>query len=154
MFGIQQLTEITLHVPNDLGSLATLFSAIASEQRHVHAWCLYGNHERTTVLVVTGHETRTERVLRAAGFVGQAQPVIVVGAARGNLSALQVTAELRAAGINIRNAYACSSPGNGPVFVLKTTDDARAATVLQALDLREDGRAPVVHAEPVAATLH
>jgi len=130
--------EITLHVANDLSVLARLFAALAEQQQGILAWCFLSKHERTTVLLVTESAEQAAQLLQAIGFDGETKPVMALKQQHQSESASQFRTDLLAAGINILDAYACNSPHNGGWLVLSTTDDARAAELLETMDLLQE----------------
>ena len=133
--GIQERAEIALRIPNDLNVLARLFNVLGSQQRSVLAWCFYSDHERATFLLVTGNDdNKSPRVLRAAGFECEVRPVIVVAQRFHQLSATQLSGELRAAGVESLDMYTCCSPDYGPLLVLRTSDTSRVVAVLEAVE--------------------
>ena len=132
---VQERTEIVLRVPNDLNLLARLFAVLSSKRRNILAWCFYSDHDRARVLLVTENDSKISQTLRTSGFECETNPVIVVAQEHRSVSATQVSAELRGAGLNILDAHTCCSLHNGAVVVLRTTNNLRAIEVLEAMDL-------------------
>jgi hypothetical protein len=132
---IEERTEITLHVPNELDLLARLFGVLATQQRSVCGWCFYSDRERATVIVIAANDNRAARSLKAAGFECNSSPVIILPHQLRRLSITQLSAELRTAGVNVLDVHACCSPQEGPLLVLKTNDNGQAIRVLEAMGL-------------------
>jgi hypothetical protein len=132
---VQERTEIILGVPNDLTLLARLFAFLSSKRRNIFAWCFYSDHDRARVLLVTENDSKLSQMLRTSGFESETNSVIVVAQKHRSVSATQVSAELRDAGLSILDAHTCCSLHNGAVVVLRTTDNVRAIEVLEAMDL-------------------
>ena len=133
--GIRQRTEVALHIPNDLTVLAKLFAALEVARANILAWCFYSGHDQATTLLVTVNESDTSRVLQQAGFECETTRVVAVGQPRGGIPPGRVSAELRAAGIPVVDAYTCRSRHNSSMLVLKTTDSHRATAMLEAMNL-------------------
>ena len=83
-------------------------------------------------LLITRTESDTLRFLEAAGFACESRRVVVVAEKHRQVSASRLGADLRAAGIELVDAYRCSSHHNGSFLVLKTSDNARTAERLKA----------------------
>ncbi len=107
---IQQRTEIALHVPNDLDTLAKLFATMARERPRLLGWCFCSNHHRATAWLITAAPSATLQALRMAGFEAETNPVVVVGEEHRGVPTAGLAAELRAAGIQISDAYTCCGP--------------------------------------------
>ena len=132
---IQERNEVMLHVDNDLAVLAKLFAVLAAQSPGVGAWRFYSDHRRAAVLLVTGKDSGLVAILQAAGFDCEANGVVVVEEKHRCVSAVRLRTELRAHGVEMLDAYTCSSPDNGTVLVLKTTDSSQAVTVLETMNL-------------------
>jgi hypothetical protein len=132
---IQERNEVMLHIANDLSVLAKLFTVLATQSSGVGAWRFYSDHRRAAVLLVTGKDSDIVGILQAAGFECEANRVVVVEERHRCMSAVRLSTELRANGIEMLDAYTCSSPENGTVLVLKTSDSSQAVTVLEAMNL-------------------
>jgi hypothetical protein len=132
---IQERNEVMLHIANDLSVLAKLFAVLAAQSSGVGAWCFYSDHRRAAVLLVTGKDSGIVGILQAAGFECEANRVVVVEEKHRCVSAVRLSTELRANGVEMLDAYTCSSPENGTVLVLKTTDSSQAVPVLEAMNL-------------------
>jgi hypothetical protein len=133
--GIRQRSEVTLHVPNDLKALARLFVALAAESPRIEAWRFYSGHQRAAILVVTADESAILRCVRDDGFECEINPVVVMPDHQCMVSVIRLSAELRANGVHLLDAYTCSCPRNGTALVLKTTDGSQAADLLGVLNL-------------------
>jgi len=132
---IQERSEVMLHVANDLGVLAKLFAVLAVQSPSVDAWRFYSDHRYAAVLLVTEKDSEIVEALRLAGFECETNRVVVVEEKHRCLSAVRLGSELRANGIEMLDAYACCSPDDGNVLVLKATDSSRAVNVLEAMNL-------------------
>jgi hypothetical protein len=132
---IQERNEVMLHIANDLSVLAKLFTVLAAQSSSVGAWRFYSDHRRAAVLLVTGKDSSIVSILQAAGFECEAKGVVVVEERHRSMSAVRLSTELRANGVEMLDAYTCSSPENGTVLVLKTTDSSQAVTVLESMNL-------------------
>jgi hypothetical protein len=132
---IQERNEVMLHIADDLGVLAKLFTVLAAQSSGVGAWRFYSDHRHAAVLLVTGKDSSIVNVLQAAGFECEANRVVVVEEKHRCMSAVRLSTELRANGVEMLDAYTCSSPENGTVLVLKTTDSSQAVTILEAMNL-------------------
>jgi len=142
--GIQQKTEVALHVSNTPGVLARLLGCLASRTDAVDGWRFYSDHRQATILLVTMREDTVRQALRSGGFDCEASPVVVLEQEhRGGVSAVRLSAELRASGIRILDAYRCGSLRNGALLVLKTTDNAGATVVLEMMNLLETQSLPI-----------
>jgi hypothetical protein len=132
---IQERNEVMLHIANDLDVLAKLFAVLAAQSSVVGAWRFYSDHRHAAVLLVTEKDSGIVAVLQAAGFECEANQVVVVEQKHRSVSAVRLSTELRANGVEMLDAYTCCSPNNGTMLVLKTTDSSQAVTVLEALNL-------------------
>jgi hypothetical protein len=132
---IQERNEVMLHIANDLAVLAKLFTVLAAQSSGVGAWRFYSDHCRAAVLLVTGKDSNIVGILQSAGFECEANRVVVVEEKHRCMSAVRLSTELRANGVEMLDAYTCSSLANGTVLVLKTTDNSQTVTVLEAMNL-------------------
>ena len=133
--GIKEQVEVALHVPNDLKVLARLFASLAIWSGDIDAWRFYSDHKRAAILLVTSDESKLLRAIRAAGFECDSNPVVVLEEHHRTVSAIRLSSELRANGVQILDAYTCNSPHNGTALVLKTTDRSRTTDVLETMNL-------------------
>jgi hypothetical protein len=115
--------------------LAKLFASPAIWSRDIDAWRFYSDYKRAAVLLVTSHESKLLRAIRAAGFECDSNPVVVLEEHHRTVSAVRLSTELRANGVRILDVYTCCSPRNGNTVVLRTTDHSRTAEVLEAMNL-------------------
>jgi hypothetical protein len=61
--------------------------------------------------------------------------VVVVEEKHRCVSAVRLSTELRANGVEMLDAYTCSLPDDGAVLVLKTTNSSQAVMILEAMNL-------------------
>jgi hypothetical protein len=152
---LEERNEVMLHIANDLDVLAKLFAALAKHSSGIGAWRFYSDHRRATIHLVTEEDSGVVEALQAAGFEGEAHRVLVMEEKHRCVSAVRLSTELRAHGVEMLDAYTCSSPDNGTVLVLKTTDSAQAITVLESMDLSStqlpDSSGELVAAESMGA---
>ncbi len=132
---IHERNEVMLHIANDLKVLAKLFAVLAKESSDLGAWRFYSDHQRAAILLVAGKDTSIVGILQAAGFKCEANRVVVVEDEHRCVSAVRLSTELRAHGVEMLDAYTCSSHDNGTVLVLKTTDSSQAVAVLESMNL-------------------
>jgi hypothetical protein len=147
---IHERNEVILHIANDLKMLAKLFAVLAGQSSDVGAWRFYSDHQHAAVLLVTGKDSGIVEVLQAAGFECEANRVVVVQEKHRCVSAVRLSTELRANGVEMLDAYTCCSPDKSTVLVLKTTDGSQAVTVLEAMNISPN-RLPVSSRELVVA---
>jgi hypothetical protein len=132
---IQERNEVMLHIANDLGVLAKLFAILAAQSPRVDGWRFHSDHRRAAVLLVTARDSDIVTILQAAGFECEANRVVVVEEKHRCVSAVRLSTELRANGVEMLDAYTCSLPDDGAVLVLKTTNSSQAVMILEAMNL-------------------
>ena len=64
--------------------------------------------------------------------------MVVVEEKHRSMSAVRLSTELHANGIEMLDAYTCCSPDNGTVLVLKTANTPQTVTILEAMNLSEN----------------
>ena len=121
-------------MPNDLAVLARLFVSLGTQSRNIDAWRFYSNHQRAVILLIARDARQIVRSFQADGFQCDVNPVIVLEEHHRIISPIRLSAHLRANGVEIVDAYSCSSPYDGVALVLRTSDVSQTAAVLQALD--------------------
>jgi hypothetical protein len=134
MRGVRLRTEVALNVPNDLDVLAKLFANLGIQSRDIDAWRFYSDHKRAVILLVTRNGEQVVRSFQDDGFACDTNPVVVLEEHHRTISAIRLSAHLRANGVEILDAYSCCTPHNGTALVLRTSDVSRTTQVLGAMD--------------------
>ena len=132
---IREFTEIALHVPNELTLMAQLFGIIATQHHFIIAWCFYSDRERVRVVLITTNHGLVLRSLNEAGFEANTSTALVLPRQLSRISIARLSAELRAAGVEVLDFHACCSPEEGPLFVLTTSHGDTTLRILEAMDL-------------------
>lgn len=128
---VSRRTELTVQAASDPASLSRVIGVASSCGADVLAARSYWNGYGTVVMLVTEDEMRTARALAAAGFKCQSNPVVLIqGPTKPGLAALLGT-KLKAAGIDVVYSYSFGSDGNQTCTVFRTSNDERAAYLLE-----------------------
>ena len=127
---IRQEVELAVRVASEPSDLKKLFTAVALCYRDIIAWSFHSDHEQALAFLVTANESHTRHALASRGLECTTSRVLLVRQENGLGSAIEICAILRANSISLLKSYASSIGGKPPFIILKTTDDARARTVL------------------------
>ena len=92
----------------------------------------YCNRDGVVLLLVTTKAAKTARVLNAAGFQCEANPVVLIGPINRSGCAAPIGTELTNAGIEVLYSYTSHKERDRHYLVFKTSDDDGAIQILTA----------------------
>ncbi len=132
MIHISRHTELAVRATGELVPLSDALEILAARGIKVIARSLYTDWNGTVLLAVTEDAWRAKRVLEAAGFKCESNPVIVAEAREevGVVASLGV--QLHRAGVPIEYSHMAASGDDVYFAVFKTSDAERALRALQA----------------------
>ena len=96
----------------------------------VFAMRSYSNRDGVVLLLVTTNAVKISRVLKAAGFQCEVNPVVLIGPLDRSGWAAPIGVELASAGIEVLSFYASHREPDRRYLVFKTSDDDHAIQVL------------------------
>ena len=131
MIGATRQIEITVRTINQPALLGKLIAITVSCGAEVLAACSYWDGGETVVKLVTENAVRTIHALKASGFDCRSNPVVLVEAPDQPGVPEFLSDKLAGAGVTILYTYSFRSDRELNYVVFKTTDDHRAAYVLE-----------------------
>jgi hypothetical protein len=132
MFSARQETEISVRIgqePHKASATTVIASYPDVEVFTMRSYC---NRDGVVLLLVTTDAVKTSRVLKAAGFQCEVNPIVLIGPINRSGWAAPVGDELANAGIEVLYSYTSHKDRDRHYLVFKTSDDDRAIQVLTA----------------------
>ena len=123
-------TEISVligHEPPEASATAVIALHPDIEVLTMRSYC---NRDGVVLLLVTTNAVKTTRVLKAAGFQCQINPVILIGPINRLAWVDQIGVELANAGIEVLYSYTSQRDCDRHYLVFRTSDDDRAIEAL------------------------
>jgi hypothetical protein len=125
--------EIRVRIPSSEGGLADVLALLADHQLATLTRSCCADREGLLLLLTTSQTEEVQQVLKAAGYVCQTHPVLLLGPTiYWPGVAARLLAELGQQGVDIRYSYLCSSAPDLCFVVVETTNDERAVEIVAA----------------------
>ncbi len=122
--------QLSFAMPNKVGLLSKVSTAITDAKVNMYAICAYGMEGKAYFMVITDSNARTKKVL--SPLVGKIEEEDVVTVEMPNrVGELQkVAKKIADAVIDINYMYGTAGTGKSSICVFKTADDKKAIKVI------------------------
>lgn len=123
--------QINLTLPNKVGTLAKVSSAIAGAKVNLNAICAWGGEKKAYFFIIAERHMKAKNALTKARFKVTDEDVILVEMPNKPGEMWKVAQKIADAGINILYAYGSAGSGRTSFCVFKTENDRKAIKVIQ-----------------------
>jgi hypothetical protein len=130
MVKVRKVKEIRLSMPNRVGLLSEITTAVANAKVNVNAICAYALENTAFFNLITGSNAKAKKALAPLGYGIEEKEVIQVELSNKPGELQKVAKKISDAGIDIDFMYATTAGGKA-VCVLKTADDLNAMKVIR-----------------------
>ncbi|HTS17381.1 MAG TPA: hypothetical protein VMP11_07405 [Verrucomicrobiae bacterium] len=128
---VRSAVEIVVHLNNEPTAVSRVMVSAATPNAEILASCFHWGRDGAVVRLVTEDAEKTEQALARTGFRYQTGSVLLIGLGETPGMAAATVLLLAQAGINVSYSYVSCTSDHQAIAVFKTTDDDRAARLLQ-----------------------
>jgi len=122
--------EISFTMPNKVGLLSEVTTAIVGEKINITAICAYGMGNIATFMLTTNSNTKAKRALEPLGVIIEERDVIEVEVPDKPGELQKISRRIANAGIDIEYMYATASSGKKETCIFMTADNPKAIKVI------------------------
>ena len=122
--------EISFTMPNKVGLLSEVTTAIAGAKINITAICAYGMGNIATFMLTTNSNTKAKRALEPLGVIIEERDVIEVEVPDKPGELQKISRRIANAGIDIEYMYATASSGKKETCIFMTADNPKAIKVI------------------------
>jgi hypothetical protein len=126
----RKVKEIRLSMPNRVGLLSEVTTAVANAKVNINAICAYALENTAFFNLITNSNAKAKKALAPLGFGIEEKDVIQVELPNKPGELQKVAKKIADAGIDIEFMYATTAGGMA-ACVLKTADDQKAMQVIR-----------------------
>jgi hypothetical protein len=118
--------QLSFEVPNKVGLLAAISSAVAEAKVNISAICAYGMGKKAYFMVLTENSAKVKKVLGSLKTKVEEEDVVTVELPNKVGELGKVAKKIADAGVDILYLYGTAGAGKTSVCVLKTANDNKA----------------------------
>jgi len=122
--------EIRLFMPNKVGLLSEVTTAIAKAKVNINTICAYAMENNAFFNLITSSNTKAKKALAPLGFGIEEKDVIQVEVPNRPGELKKVAKKIADAGVDIEYMYATTGGGKA-TCVFKTADDQKAIQIIR-----------------------
>ncbi|MBS3905926.1 MAG: ACT domain-containing protein [Syntrophaceae bacterium] len=126
----KKVKEIGFTMPNKVGLLSEITTAIAGAKVNITAICAYGMEESAYFMLTTDSNAKAKKVLVPLGVAIEEKDVVEVEVPDKPGELQKVAKKIADAGIDIEYMYATASSAKKETCIFMTSDNARAIRVI------------------------
>ena len=126
----RKVVEIRLSMPNRVGLLSEVTTAVAKAKVNINAICAYAMENNAFFNLTTNSNAKAKKALAPLGFGIEERDVIQVELPNKPGELQKVAKKIADAGIDIEFMYATTAGGKA-ACVLKTADDQKAIKLIR-----------------------
>jgi hypothetical protein len=126
----RKVKEIRLSMPNRVGLLSEVTTAIAKAKVNINTICAYAIENNAFFMLTTSSNAKAKRAIAPLGFGIEEKDVIQVEVPNKPGELQKVAKKIADAGVDIEYMYATTGGGKA-ACVLKTADDQNAMKVIR-----------------------
>ncbi len=122
--------QVIFFMPNKVGLMAEVCSALSAAKINVTAMCGYEMEDRAIFMLMADDLTKAKKLLKKLGAEIKDEAVVVVEMPNkaGELS--KASSAIAAAGVNIHYFYGTTGTGKTSACIFKTADNKKVIKVL------------------------
>ena len=122
--------EIRFTMPNKVGLLSEITTAIAGMKINITAICAYGMGNTAYFMLTTNSNTKAKRALASLGVITEERDVVEVEVPDKPGELQKIANKIAEAGIDIDYMYATASSGKKETCIFMTADNPKAIKVI------------------------
>lgn len=126
----KKVKQLSFSLPDRVGLLSEVSTALAGAKVNVFAVCAYGMDERASILLTVDSPAKAKKALAGLGVEIVEEDIIGVELPNKVGKLQKVAKKIADAGINIEYVYGTTSTGKTSVCLFKTSDDAQAVKLI------------------------
>ena len=126
----RKVKEISLTMPNKVGLLSEITTAITGAKVNITAICAYAMENSAYFMVTTDSNAKAKKALAPLGVAIEERDVVEVELLNKPGELEKVAKRIADAGIDIEYMYATAGAGKTAACVFKTADDKKAIKVI------------------------
>jgi hypothetical protein len=128
----KKLKQLSFSLPNKVGLLAQVASAVSQAKVNIEAICAYEMDDKGFFMVITDNNAKAKKILAKLGANVEVEDVLVVSVPNkvGQLQSL--ARKIAAAGVDIYYAYGSPGAVKTTCLVFKTANDRKALKAINA----------------------
>lgn len=122
--------QLSITMPDRVGLLSEISTAISNAKVNMYAICAYGMEGKAYFMVVTDSNAKAKKALSPLGGEIEEEDVVTVEMPNRVGELQKVAKKIADAGINIIYMYGTAGTGKSSICVFKTADDKKAIKVI------------------------
>lgn len=122
--------QLSFTMPNRVGLLSEVSTAIAKVKVNIIAACAYEMEDKAYFMMITSSNAKAKKAIAPLGVEVREEDVISVDLPNKVGELQKVAKKIADAGININYMYGTTSTGKSSILVFKTADDTRAIKLI------------------------
>lgn len=126
----KRIKQLSLTMPNRVGLLSEVSTAIAGAKVNINAICAYEMEDKAYFMLTTDSNTKAKKALGSLGVEIKEEDVIAVEMPNRVGELQKVAKKIADAGIDINYMYGTAGTGKSSICVFKTADDKKALRVI------------------------
>ncbi|MBI5187468.1 MAG: ACT domain-containing protein [Nitrospirae bacterium] len=126
----KRIKQLSFTMPNRVGLLSEVSTAIAGAKVNINAICAYEMEDRAYFMLTTESNAKAKKVLGSLGVEIKEEDVIAVEMPNRVGELQKVAKKIADAGIDINYMYGTTGTGKSSTCVFRTADDKKALRVI------------------------
>lgn len=126
----RKVKEVSFTMPNKVGLLSEVTTAIAGAKVNITAICAYGMEESAYFMLTTNSNAKAKKALTPLGMAIEEKEVVEVEVLDKPGELQKVAKKIADAGIDIQYMYATASSSKKETCIFMTSDNAKAIKVI------------------------
>ncbi|MEW6161710.1 MAG: ACT domain-containing protein [Nitrospirota bacterium] len=122
--------QLSFTMPNRVGLLSEISTAIADAKVNINAVHAYEAEDKACFMLITDRNAKAKRALGPLGLEIKEEDIISVEMPNKPGELQKVAKKIADAGININYMYGTAGTGKSSICVFKTADDRKAIRVI------------------------
>lgn len=122
--------QLSFAMPNKVGLLSKVSTAITGAKVNMYAICAYGMEGKAYFMVVADNNLKAKKALNTIGIDVSEEDIISVEMLNKAGELQKVAKKIADAGIDINYMYGTAGTGKSSICVFKTADDKKAIKVI------------------------
>jgi len=126
----RKVKEISFEMPDKVGLLSEVTTAIAKAKVNITAICAYAMENSATFMLTTDSNAKAKKALAPLGVTIEEVDVVEVDVSNKSGELQKVAKKIADGGIDIQYMYATAGKGKTATCIFKTADDVKAIKVI------------------------
>lgn len=122
--------QLSLTMPNRVGLLSEVTTALSGAKVDIRAICAYAMEDKAYFMLLTDSNAKAKKALSSAGAQIAEEDVVTVEMLNRVGELQKVAKKIADAGIDISYMYGTAGTGKSSICVFKTADDKKAIKVI------------------------